>query len=221
MLWPAGGGALGLRHFTPSRSETWTRAREQVAGSEAPAPSEFHSLRFNSSVFLPGCRYKFCPHLKASAACSGRHNRISVFVWGSRLSHSSPHSQPFLYLGGCYREGRWLITINRTERESEWVSECLSERVSEWVSEGAMHIDRQDHAAQNQGARRPLLGERRDSFMATQSWFPHPTSRPFRSVLWGLSLKSDRSAGGADGRWAPPFLQLEGGNAVTVGPGGT
>lgn len=36
----------------------------------------------------------------------------------------TPHTPPFppqppIYLGGCYREGRWLITINRTERESE------------------------------------------------------------------------------------------------------
>lgn len=31
----------------------------------------------------------------------------------------APPSQPLLYSGGCYREGRWLITINRTERERE------------------------------------------------------------------------------------------------------
>lgn len=48
---------------------------------------------------------------------------MSVFVSDSCLSktllhhrHPLPPSQPLLYLGGCYREGRWLITINRTER---------------------------------------------------------------------------------------------------------
>lgn len=61
------------------------------------------------------------------------------------------------------------------------------------MSEGAVHIDQEDHAAQNQGNRRPLLGERKDSFMATQSWFPRPTSsrpHPLVPLLWGPSLES-------------------------------
>lgn len=120
-------------HQFPCHSLRRGHMRASVSSSpcsEEPAPSEFHSLRFISqrasrvASSLAG-RLKFCPYLKASAVCRGRHNRISVFVWDSRLSDSSPHSQPLLYLGGCYREGRWLITINRTERESEWASEWV------------------------------------------------------------------------------------------------
>lgn len=87
--------------------------------------------------------------------------------------------QPILYLGGCYREGRWLITINRTERESEWG--------------GRAHRPTGPCRPKNQGNGRPLLGERKDSFMAIQSWFPPSdliSLPPPRSLLWGLSLES-------------------------------
>ena len=79
-----------------------------------------------------------------------------------------PPPQPLLYLGGCYREGRWLITINRTERE--------------WAR-GPRTPTNRTNAAQNQGNGRPLLGERKDSFMAKQSWFPHPTSSRSRPLV--------------------------------------
>lgn len=99
-----------------------------------------------------------------------------------------PHSSlPLLYLGGYYREGRWLITINRTERE--------------WVR-GPCTQTNGTTPPKNQGNGRPLLGERKDSFMATQSWFPHPTlspSRPPRSVLWGPSFESAGWGQMADG----------------------
>lgn len=53
----------------------------------------------------------------------GRHNRVKVFVSDCCLSETPHHHhpQPLLYLDGCYREGRWLITINRT---AERASEC-------------------------------------------------------------------------------------------------
>ena len=164
MCWPAGGSSFCLCHFlclSPIQSLPQLASLLYIILSHD---------RTVFGIFVP----PFLGHLRVPSTSEGihwsrgRHNRISVFVSDSCLSENASPPQPLLYLGGCYREGRWLITINRTERE--------------WAR-GPRTPTNRTNAAQNQGNGRPLLGERKDSFMAKQSWFPHPTSSRSRPLV--------------------------------------
>lgn len=63
---------------------------------------------------------KFNAHLKASTrAEADTTGQASLSQRLLSVRDNPPPPQPLLHSGGCYREGRWLITINRTERESE------------------------------------------------------------------------------------------------------
>lgn len=132
MLWPAGGGALCPASVSLSLSQTRTHACKRVLESllwrTCPLCISFPPIHFSTRVesgFFLGWSFKVLSISEGIRCVQRQTQQDKRLCLDSRLSDSSPHSQPLLYLGGCYREGRWLITINRTERESEWASEWV------------------------------------------------------------------------------------------------
>lgn len=153
-------------------------------------------------------------HLQAQRQTQ-QDKRLCLRLLSVRDPHPpTPHTPPFppqppIYLGGCYREGRWLITINRTERESE--------------QGGRAH--------QLTGPRRPKLrkwkpvARREEKQLYGNTKLIPPSDlilhAPPRPLLPALGTEPSICWLGTDGQWAPPSLQLDTGYADTVRPGMT